>query len=55
MAVYQELLGAKLSAKPRAVLGLALSFFRWRTLAGESGLKRVDTVDATVQAADCAK
>ncbi len=40
MAAYQEVLGAKLSAKQRAVLKLALSFFTWRTLVRESGLKQ---------------
>ena len=39
MAAYQEVLGAKLSAKQRAMLQLALSFFTWRTLVRESGLK----------------
>ena len=54
MAAYQEVLGAKLSAKQRAVLRLALSFFTWRTLAREGGLKRAAAVDAMVQAIDCA-
>jgi hypothetical protein len=55
MAAYQEVLGAQLSAKQRAVLRLALSFFTWRTLAREVGLKPADAVDAMVQAIDCAK
>jgi AcrR family transcriptional regulator len=55
MAAYGEVLGAKLSAKQRAVLRLALSFFTWRTLAREVGLKPADAVDAMVQAIDCAK
>ena len=38
MAAYQEVLGAKLSAKQRAVLQLALSFFTWRTLVRDGGL-----------------
>ena len=50
MAPYHEVLGAKLSAKQRAVLRLALSFFTWRTLAREGGLKRPAAVDAMVQA-----
>jgi AcrR family transcriptional regulator len=32
MAAYREVLGANLSAKQRAVLRVALSFFTWRTL-----------------------
>ena len=35
MAAYHEVLGAKLSAKQRAMLRLALSFFTWRTLVRE--------------------
>ncbi len=54
MAAYWEVLGAKLSAKQCAVLRLALSFFTWRTLAQEGGLKRAAAVDAMVQAVDCA-
>ena len=55
MAAYQEVLGAKLSAKQRAMLRLALSFFTWRTLVREGGLKPAAAVDAMVQAIDCAK
>jgi AcrR family transcriptional regulator len=55
MAAYGEVLGVQLSAKQRAVLGLALSFFTWRTLAREGGLKPAAAVDAMVQAIDCAK
>src|SRR5262249_18400811 len=40
MAAYHEVLGAKLSAKQRAMLQLALSFFTWRTLARDGGLSR---------------
>jgi hypothetical protein len=47
---YQEVLGAKLGAKQRAVLHLALSFFTWRTLVRESGLKRGAAVSAMVHA-----
>ena len=52
MAAYHEVLGRKLGAKQRAVLGLALSFFTWRTLVRESGLKQGAAVDAMVQAID---
>ncbi len=42
----------KLGAKQRAVLRLALSFFTWRTLVRESGLKQGAAVGAMVQAID---
>jgi AcrR family transcriptional regulator len=54
MAAYGEVLGAKLAAKQRAMLRLALSFFTWRTLARESGLKQAAAVALMVQAIDCA-
>lgn len=54
LAAYQEVLGARLSAKQRAMLGLALSFFTWRTLTREGGLKQAAAVKAMVQAVDCA-
>ncbi len=50
IAGYHEVLGAKLNAKQRAMLHLALSFFTWRTLARESGLKQGAAVAAMVQA-----
>jgi AcrR family transcriptional regulator len=55
MAAYREVLGARLSAKQHAVLQLALSFFTWRTLAREGGLKAATAADAMVRAVDCAK
>jgi hypothetical protein len=39
MAAYHDVLGTGLSARQRAMLGLALSFFTWRTLVREAGLK----------------
>jgi AcrR family transcriptional regulator len=39
MAAYHDVLGTGLSARQRAMLGLALSFFTWRTLVCEAGLK----------------
>jgi AcrR family transcriptional regulator len=54
MAAYHEVLGAKLSSKQRALLQLALSFFTWRTLVRESGLKQDAAVEAMVQAIACA-
>jgi AcrR family transcriptional regulator len=55
MAAYGEVLGAKLNARQRTVLRLALSFFTWRTLVREGGLKPGAAVEAMVQAVDCAK
>ena len=55
MTAYQEVLGAKLSMKQRAVLRLALSFFTWRTLAREAGLDRNAAVGVMVRAIDCAR
>ena len=55
MTAYRDVLGAKLTTKQRALLRLALSFFTWRTLTRESGLKQGAAVDAMVQAIDCAK
>ena len=52
-AAYQEVLGAKLSLKQRAVLGLALSFFTWRTLVREGGLEQGAAVGAMVNAIEC--
>jgi AcrR family transcriptional regulator len=52
MAGYHEVLGLKLGRKPRAVLGLALSFFTWRTLVRDGGLKPAAAVDVMVQAID---
>ena len=54
IAAYQKVLGANLSTKQRAMLGLALSFFTWRTLTREGGLKHAAAVRAMVQAVDCA-
>ncbi len=54
MAIYGEVLGRKLGTKQRAMLGLALSFFTWRTLVRESGLKQGAAVGAMVQAIDSA-
>ena len=53
-AAYHEALGAKLNAKQRAVLALGLSFFTWRTLVRESGLKPGAAVAVMVQAIESA-
>jgi AcrR family transcriptional regulator len=54
MADYQEVLGARLSTKQRAMLRLALSFFSWRTLVREAGLSQEAAVITMVDAIDCA-
>jgi AcrR family transcriptional regulator len=50
MAAYQEVLSARLGAKQRAMLRLALSFFTWRSLVRESSLKPAAAVDVMLQA-----
>jgi AcrR family transcriptional regulator len=55
LAAWHATLGAKLNAKQRALLTLALSFHTWRTLTRESGLKPGAAVDAMVQAIACAQ
>lgn len=50
MMAYYEVLGKTLTNKQRAILQLALSFFTWRTLVRESGLKQEAAVLAMVQA-----
>jgi AcrR family transcriptional regulator len=52
MAAYHDVLGAGLNAKQRAMLALALSFFTWRTLAREGGLKQATVIAAMVQAVE---
>jgi AcrR family transcriptional regulator len=55
LAAYQDVLGTALSAKQRAVLQLALSFYTWRNLAHQSGLKLAAAVAVMVQAVETAK
>ena len=43
------MLGAKLNAKQRALLHLALSFHTWRALVQEAGLKPAAAVEAMVE------
>lgn len=50
IGAWGEVLGAKLSAKQRALLALALSFHTWRTLTREAGMKQADAVAAMVSA-----
>jgi AcrR family transcriptional regulator len=46
---WHELLGAKLNARQRALLYLALSFHTWRALVQEAGLKPAAAVEAMVE------
>ena len=55
MTAYQDVLGAGLTAKQRAMLQLALSFFTWRSLARDGGLKRAAAIGVMVQAIDGAE
>lgn len=55
MASYLEILGAKMSHKQRAMLRLALSFFTFRTLVREAGLRTSAAVDAMVALVRCQK
>ena len=50
MSTCLEILSAKLSARQRAMLGLAMSFFTWRTLVRDGGLKQGAAVAAMVHA-----
>src|SRR3954454_16432092 len=49
-AAYSEVLGAKLNSEQRAMLVLALSFFTWRTLTRDGGLKQGAAVGAMAEA-----
>jgi AcrR family transcriptional regulator len=55
MTGYAEVLGEKLNHKQRAALQVALSFFTWRTLVREGGLKQAAAVEVMVRAIECAK
>jgi AcrR family transcriptional regulator len=50
LAAWRDVLGAKLGSRQRAMLRLALSFFTWRTLVSDGGLKPGAAVKAMVQA-----
>ena len=54
MAAYRETLGAGLNARQRAMLGLALSFFTWRSLTRDGGLIQAAAVAAMANAIDAA-
>ena len=53
-ATQNEVLGAKLNAKQRAMLQVALSFFTWRTLVTEGGLKQKAAAALMAQVIACA-
>jgi AcrR family transcriptional regulator len=55
MEAWREVLGIRLNTKQRVVLRLALSFFTWRTLTQDGGLKPSAAVQAMVQAIDAAR
>ena len=52
VAGWHEVLGVKLSAKQRAMLQLAISFFTWRTLVRDGGLAQDAAVRVMVQGID---
>jgi len=54
MAAYAQVLGAGLSAKQQPMLALALSFFTWRTLVRDGGLKTSAVADAMVRSIEAA-
>jgi len=49
MAAYHKTLGAKLNARQRVMLNLALSFYTWRSLVQEGGLTQRAAVAAMLQ------
>ncbi len=50
IAGWHEVLGAGLTTKQKALLHLALSFFTWRSLVQEAGLKGNPAIDAMIGA-----
>ncbi len=54
-AAWHEVLGAGLTARQRVMLDLALTFYTWRTLVREGGLKKSAAVASMVQAIGSAK
>jgi AcrR family transcriptional regulator len=50
IGAHHETLGAKLNARQRAMLNLALSFYTWRSLVHEGGLTQSAAVGAMLQA-----
>jgi AcrR family transcriptional regulator len=54
-AAYHEVLGTRLSARQRVMLDLALSFYTWRTLVREGGMKNAAAVELMVRTIERAK
>lgn len=54
LAQYRRILGSRLGKKQAALLQLALSFFAWRSLAGDSGLNSDLAAELMAQAIDAA-
>lgn len=50
IAKWHDVLGAPLKPRQRPMLALALSYYTWRTLAREAGLKQADAVKTMAQA-----
>lgn len=50
LVAYEDVLGAKLDMRQRAMLRLALGFHTWRSLVGDSGLKPAAAVEAMAHA-----
>jgi AcrR family transcriptional regulator len=50
VAAWHEVLGAGLGNEQRAMLGLAFSFFTWRTLVRDGGLDHAAAIEAMVRA-----
>lgn len=50
IGAWHEVLGAKLKARHRPMLALALSFHTWRTLTREAGLKQDDALKLMMEA-----
>ncbi len=54
MRAYREVLGAGLGPEKRAMLGLMLGLYTWRSLVPEGGLEQDAAVEVAVQAIECA-
>ncbi len=54
MAGYADVLGARLNARQRAMLQLALGFFTWRSLVRDGGLKSGAAAKVMAQSIECA-
>jgi hypothetical protein len=53
-AAFYDVLGTKLNTRQRALLQVALSFFTWRTLTRDAGLKQAAAVKTMADAIACA-